>query len=567
MDAYFALLKDCGDAVVVADHLGQVVFTNSVATHLLGGQVDILLNKSDRAAYQIFQVDAITETRTQEFPLRRALEGERFSDREFLLRSPTSDLNTWLSITGYPVALETPPFRGGMLIIRDITTHKTIAQQKLRATFRDKLTGLVNRPVFMDRVGHALTRAHRRDTEWLVVVLSIDIERFKSVNDTLGYIFGDQFLAAFGDRLTQVLRPEDTVCRLGGDQFTVLLEDMPSYSAVVAIADQVHAAMTQPFHILGRELQVEISIGIALANATGQQAETLIRKADLAMYQAKETFAEKYYVYEDSLQLDTSDTLYLEMALRKAVDNQEFVLEYQPIFQISTREVLGVESLVRWQHPERGQISPAEFIPLAEKTGLIIPLGWWVFEESCRQLKFWQDAMPHAANLFVSINMSSKQFAQKNAVQKIKDILDQVGLNAHCLKIEITESVLIDQSVSIIEKLKAIRAIGIKLSIDDFGTGYSSLSYLHRFPFDTLKLDRSFLEDADADYEKLEILQSVVRLAWNLGLEVVAEGIETEQHYARIKALRCEAGQGFLFSPPLSAIATEALIQAQGRSV
>jgi EAL domain-containing protein (putative c-di-GMP-specific phosphodiesterase class I) len=260
---------------------------------------------------------------------------------------------------------------------------------------------------------------------------------------------------------------------------------------------------------------------------------------------------------------DADDSLYLEIALKKALERQEMFLEYQPIFQVRTKAVIGLESLVRWQHPEKGVLPPGQFISLAEKTGLIIPLGWWVLEESCRQLKAWQAVTPLAQNMFVSVNMSSKQFSQKDVPERIQQIIEEIGLDPKCLKLEITESVLIDHSATIVETLQAIRALGIKLSIDDFGTGYSSLSYLHRFPFDTLKIDRSFIDNADADFEKLEILQSVVRLAWNLGLEVVAEGIETQKHFAQIKALRCESGQGFLFSKPLSTTLMEKLILEQ----
>ncbi len=562
---FYSLFKGCGDAIIVADYTYQITFANPKAGQIFAADYTVLLNDIADSR-RLTHVDDDAEARTHAIPLKQVVDGESFCDREYRFEISTSDKNIWLSITGFPIETEEPTLRGGMLIIRDVTERRHRDNQKLQQVLRDELTGLVSRTIFMDRLEHSLSRT-QRDSSFIVAVLCLDVKRLRSVNDSLGYGAGDQLLIEFAARLVQFIRSADTISRLGGDEFTILLEGMKSCSEVVAIADRIHHTMARPFQIIDTEIQIEVSIGIAFGSVSCQHPEVLLKRANLAMYESKKSGGKKYCIFEDSMLAEVPGSLHLEMALRKALISQEFFLEYQPIFQVTTRQIIGVEALVRWQHPVEGRFSPAQFIPLAEKTGLIVPLGWWILEESCRQMKAWQDEIPHTRSFFVSVNMSSKQFSQDDVVQRIHRTLEDSGLHPRSLKIEITEGVLIEHSSSIIEKLKAIRSLGITLSIDDFGTGYSSLSYLHHFPVDTLKIDRSFIENADADYEKLEILQSVVRLAWNLGLEVVAEGIETEKHYARIKALRCESGQGFLFAKPLAAEAVGELIREQALEV
>ena len=564
MDIYAALFGNCGDAVVIANDQAQIIFANAAAQALFHNDFSVLTGSTDRSDSRLFfEVNDASAIREASFPLKRVIAGMNFCDREFRLQSSEAAPNIWLSITGYPLLLPTTSQHGGILIIRDISKYRAIDLKKVRDSFRDKLTGLVSSNVFMDRIEHALIRVEQKENG-LIAVFYIDIKRLKAVNDTFGYIAGDQLLVAVVNRLQASLRPTDTLSRLGGDKFALLVEDVTSFSQVSAIAETIHETLQAPFPIQGNNINVDVSLGISLGNNLSQTADTLLRQADIAMNWAKEAFGEKYCVFKDSMQADDdSNSLHLEMDLKKAIENHELFLEYQPIFLIRTQKIIGVEPLVRWNHPCRGLLPPSQFIRLAEKTGLVIPLGWWVLKESCHQLKFWQETIPQAKQLFISVNMSSQQFSQKDLPGKIKQILDAVNLLPKSLKIEITEGVLIENSNSIIETLKAIRSMGIKLSIDDFGTGYSSLSYLHKFPFDTLKIDRSFLENADSDFEKLEILQSVVRLAWNLGLEVVAEGIETQKHFNQIKALRCESGQGFLFSKPLDAHAMEILLRSQ----
>ncbi|MEM9808647.1 MAG: EAL domain-containing protein, partial [Cyanobacteria bacterium P01_D01_bin.56] len=468
-----ALFKNCGDAVIVADDNYQIIFSNSKAKQLFQADYAVLLTATIDSACRLLHVDPKTETKEIACPLRQAVDGEQCCDREFQFQTPTSTSDIWLSITSFPIQMTEPSWRGGLVIIRDITKLKHVAHQKLRNALRDELTDLVSRAAFMDRVGHALKRI-QHEADFLVAVLCVDINRLRSINDALGYEAGDQLLVQFATRLTRCFRSEDIVSRLGGDEFTILLEGVSSSLEAMDFARKIHRIMAQSFYLSGTEIPVEVSIGIAFGGIDCQHPEVLLKRANLAMYEAKRDFGERCCIFESSMQGDTPGLLHLEMALRKAITNHEFFLEYQPIFQVTTRQIIGLESLVRWHHPQEGKLPPSQFIPLAEKTGLIVPLGWWILKESCRQMKIWQNQMPYMDSFFVSVNMSSKQFSQEDVVQRIAAILEEVGLDARSLKIEITEGVLIEHSSSIIEKLQAIRDLGITLSIDDFGTGYSS---------------------------------------------------------------------------------------------
>ena len=559
MDMYASLFGECGDAIVIADEQSQIIFANAKAQSLFAARPSVLLKPLPDTPHTVSVV--IEPGAAAYYPLQEVLAGANLCDRECLLQSSSPLHQTWLSITGYTIQLPEPPHHGALLLIRDITHQKATTVTPKSSSNPADWQGLADRTAFMTRITVALQQAQQRQT--LVAVLCLDVKRLKAVNDTFGYLAGDRLLIEIADRLIHILRPSDTLSRLGGDEFTLLIEQVHAAADVVAFVKTIHEALAPPFHVEGHDINIDVNVGIGFGNNTAPDADALLRQADIAMNRAKHDFGADYCVFEGFMQADADDSLHLEMALKRAIANQEFFLEYQPIFWVRTQAIIGVESLVRWHHPEQGLLPPAKFIPVAEKTGLIIPLGWWILEESCRQLKAWQDTLTNAETLFVSVNMSSKQFAQKDVLERIKGILKTTGLAATALKIEITESVLIENSSSIIEILQAIRDLGIKLSVDDFGTGYSSLSYLHKFPVDTLKIDRSFLENADSDFEKLEILQSMVHLAWNLGLEVVAEGIETPRHFAQIKALRCESGQGFLFSKPLSTQAFEEILSQQ----
>lgn len=443
----------------------------------------------------------------------------------------------------------------------DITQRKSAESQLLHQAFHDSLTGLPNRLLFLERLEYALRRSQKVEG-YLFAVLFIDLDRFKVVNDSLGHNIGDQLLVAIAQRLKACVRPGDTVARLGGDEFTVLLSDILDVGDANSVADRILQHLSMPFHLSGHEVFTTASIGIAISHSAYKQAEDLLRDADTVMYRAKALGKARCEIFDPTLHNQAKARLQLEIDLRRALERQELQVYYQPIVSLNNEKITGFEALVRWQHPQLGFISPAQFIPVAEETGLIILLDLWVLRQACRQLRTWQQQFP-LTPLIISVNISGKQLAQPDLVQKIEQILQETSFDARNLKLEITESVLVENAAAATAILKQLKALGIGLSIDDFGTGYSSLSYLHRLPIDTLKIDRSFVNDVDCDPEKMEIIRTVVGLAWNLSMDIVAEGVETKKQMYQLQALRCEYGQGYLFSKPVDSQKAEALLSQQ----
>ncbi len=433
---------------------------------------------------------------------------------------------------------------------REILERKRVQEQLLHMVLHDPLTGLPNRTLFMKRLQHALNRA-KQQPDYLFAVLFLDCDRFKVINDSLGHLAGDQLLIAIAHRLKSCLRPVDTLARLGGDEFTILLEEIADISDAIATAEQFQKALTLPFQLGEHEIFINASVGIVLGTTDYDQPEHLLRDVDTAMYRAKELGRGCYQVFDTDMHIRALARLQLETDLRRAIERQEFFINYQPIVSLTTGKITGFEALVRWHHPKRGFVSPGEFIPIAEETGLIIPLGTWVLQEACRQMHIWQNQFPNLLPLTISVNLSVKQFWQANLIEQIDNILAVTRLDSRSLKQEITESALMDDDESAKTILQQLRNRQIQLSIDDFGTGYSSLSYLHRFPVDTLKIDRSFIGRIGEAGENLEIVQAIVTLAQNLGMNAIAEGVETAQQLAQLRAMNCESGQGYFFSKPL----------------
>ncbi|HIK29432.1 MAG TPA: EAL domain-containing protein [Oscillatoriaceae cyanobacterium M7585_C2015_266] len=475
----------------------------------------------------------------------------------------------------------------------DITERQWAEEQLLQAALHDGLTGLPNRTLFIHRLEAAIARA-KKNPSYLFAVLFLDLDRFKVVNDSLGHVLGDRFLIAIARRLETCLRPGDVVARMGGDEFTILLCGFTDISVVNRFAERILKELSLPINLNGYEVFTTASIGITIAAYSQkpgiedilarpyEQPEELLRDADLAMYRAKAEGKARYVIFDSTMHKRAVALLQMENELRRALNesgkpvllqggipSQEtshpapFVLYYQPIVALDTGRIAGFEALVRWIHPERGLISPSEFIPVAEESGLIVPLGNWVLLEACRQLRQWQEKFPAARELTISVNLSGKQLSQPDLLSQIDSILQQTGIDAYCLKLEITESVLMDNAAAAVALLEQLRARNIGLCIDDFGTGYSSLSYLHRFPINTLKIDRSFVVEMGGDNENSEIARAIVMLAHNLGMYVVAEGVETEQHLVQLWAMQCEYAQGYFFSKPLDSKAAEELIAAE----
>lgn len=447
----------------------------------------------------------------------------------------------------------------------DITERKRIEERLIYDAFHDVLTGLPNRALFMDRLSRAMEHVKRRPHA-LFALLFVDLDHFKHLNDSLGHLIGDQLLVAVSHRLESCLRLGDTVARFGGDEFTILLEDIRDIHDAVRITERLQRELETPFYLNGHQITTSASIGIALSASEYNQPEEILRDADLALYQAKALGRMRHEVFNSSMHSCALAHVQLEHDLRRAIaqacsdqfdaSNQhlrELQLYYQPIVALKTNRIVGFEALIRWHHPEQGLIPPSDFIPIAENNGLIIALGHWVLQEACRQLQVWQQQLSSGIPLMISVNLSGRQFAQPDLVQQISQILEKTGLSARSLKLEITESVVMENADTATVMLKQLKSLGIQLSIDDFGTGYSSLSYLHQFPIDTLKIDRSFINGIDVDGENLEIVRTIVTLAWNLGMDVIAEGVETNKQLSQVKALQCEYAQGYFFSPAVNA--------------
>jgi diguanylate cyclase (GGDEF)-like protein/PAS domain S-box-containing protein len=435
----------------------------------------------------------------------------------------------------------------------------------------DPLTGLPNRLLFIDRVGRLVEHRKPRKDQ-LFAVLFLDLDGFKMINDSMGHLIGDQLLLGVANRLEKCLRSTDTVARLeetftvarlGGDEFTVLLDDVKDPSDAKRAADRLMKALASPFILGGKEVFTSVSIGIALSSSAYENPEDILRDADTAMYRAKSLGKARYEVFDADMRASVMARLQLETDLRCALERGEFQNFYQPIVALDSGEIAGFEALSRWQHPTRGLLGPSEFIPVAEETGLIRDLGWRNLREACRQISEWRaDSIAHR-HLTVSVNLSAKQFLQPNLVEDIRKLLLELALPPEALKLEITESTVMADPSAAVEMLRQIKSLGIRLAIDDFGTGYSSLSYLHRFPLDTLKIDRSFINSMCEGGEGMEIARTILPMANNLRLDVVAEGVETVQQVVLLQRLQCKYGQGYYFSRPLSAEGTAALLAGE----
>lgn len=438
----------------------------------------------------------------------------------------------------------------------DITERKQAEQQLVHDALHDALTGLPNRALFLDRLNHALNRSRRREN-YHFAVLFLDLDRFKVVNDSLGHMLGDELLTAIARRLEGCLRMGDTVARLGGDEFAILLDDLDRAEDSLEVSFRILKELRAPFHLNGHELFATASIGIALSGTGYERAEEILRDADTAMYRSKAHTEKRPVVFDPTMHATAMVVLRLETDLRRAVERQEFEIFYQPIVALRSGALWGFEALVRWRHPERGLVYPSEFLPLAEETGLILHIGQWVLHEACRQTREWQERFPRRKGMGVSVNVAGQQLAHGGFLDRVDEVLEVTGLLPESLRLEITEGVIMETPEATTLVLQQLREREIRLHIDDFGTGYSSLSHLHRFPVDTLKIDRSFVAGLDSRGDNGEIVRTIVALAHSLNMEVLAEGVETRQQLAALKNLNCQYGQGFFFARPLERSAAE----------
>jgi diguanylate cyclase (GGDEF)-like protein/PAS domain S-box-containing protein len=456
----------------------------------------------------------------------------------------------WLSVNAQP--LTHPDRRDSYAVVTslfDFTDRKRAEERLLRQTMYDGLTELPNRQLFTDRLEQAISFAHR--LEGAVAVAFLDLDRFKMVNDTFGHASGDALLREVAQRLVGTVRPDDTVARLGGDEFTLILADVQTAEDMAKVAQKMLEVFETPFEIDGQELKVNASLGLSLYPVDGKEADTLLRHADVAMRRAKQSGRGHYQFYRAEMTQIAREQVTLESELRKALEADSLELHYQPQYDLETNALVGVEALLRWNHPRLGPVSPARFIPIAEDSGLIVPIGNWVLNEACRQNAEWQRA--GISRHRVAVNVSSMQFERSDLVETVGQALGASGLEPRWLELELTESLVMRDVTDTIRQLEGLRALGVAVAVDDFGTGYSSLAYLQRLPLDTLKIDRAFVTELGSERNTLALVRALVTLAHGLGMQVVAEGIETTNQLGMLRDLACNIGQGFLLARPMAA--------------
>ncbi|MEG4497877.1 EAL domain-containing protein [Microcoleus sp. F10-C6] len=588
-----SLIENATDITIILDAEGIFRYISPSVKRILGYSPHQAIGRNAFGTVHPDDCAAIAQT------LQKAIENPKRSQSplEYRVRHRNG---SWCYVEAVATnLLHDPAVKGIVINCHDITQRKLAEEQLLHDAFHDALTGLPNRALFTDRLEHSLRLAQRRK-DYLFAVLFLDLDRFKVVNDSLGHAIGDQLLVAIARRLETCQRAGDTVARLGGDEFVLLLDDIEGVNEATNIVNRLQKKITSPILLDGHEVFITASIGIALSSGEYLEPTNLLRDADTAMYRAKELGRARHEVFNSSMHAHALWLLQLENDLRRAIESirepareeespqsapsaqsglpplsaaPQFILHYQPIVSIANSTITSFEALVRWQHPERGLVSPGEFITIAEETGLIVPLGRWVLRTACHQIREWQQLFPSNPPLSVSVNLSVKQFSQPDLIEYIDQVLEESHLDGSSLKLEITESVLIENSESVTAMLVQLRARNIHLCIDDFGTGYSSLSYLHRFPTNTLKIDRSFVSrmGGEFDFSKggidpTEIVRSIVTLSHNLGMDVVAEGVEEASQLSILKGLKCEYAQGFFFSKAVDSQTAASLIRQQAEN-
>jgi diguanylate cyclase (GGDEF)-like protein/PAS domain S-box-containing protein len=537
-DRYASLIANAADVIMIVETDGVLRFVSPACERTLGLKPDEIVGKnllevwsgpdSERLRALLHEI-TVTSTGTVG-PVELAI--ERNANRH-VLESVGSNLT------------EDPAVRGLALNFRDITERKALEEQLRQLAFHDPLTLLANRTLFKDRVQHALTLSQRGHGP--VAVLFLDLDDFKTINDSLGHDAGDRLLQAVARRIVKNTRTSDTVARLGGDEFAVLLEGLATPAQIKRVAGSLIETLSVPFVLNAMEVRVAASIGVAYSNSAAF-AEALLANADIAMYHAKAAGKNRYAVFQPQMQDVLHARLRLEADIGRAITDQELFLEYQPIVDLGTRSLLGVEALVRWRHPKEGVLMPNQFIPIAEECGQIVKLGRWLLMEACRSVRAWRDCIAGGSGLRVAVNISGRHLQHGELLEDVAMALTSSGLEPSNLVIELTESTMMYNTDANLDRLQQLKAIGVRLAIDDFGTGYSSLSYLHRFPIDILKIDRSFVSRLTNSDNGPELVRAVITLGETLGLDTVAEGVELEQQVAALLALGCVAGQGYLFA-------------------
>lgn len=553
------LIENMSEGLVHLDREDRIIFTNKRFCEMIGYSEDALIGQN---ASQLLLDDEGRKIIERANRHRREGVSENY---ELQLRTAEGAM-IWSLVGAVPTTDENGNIIGSMSVHTDITERKRAEEQLLHNALHDSLTGLPNRSLFLEYLRRAMNRSPRHEKSF--AVLFLDFDGFKLINDSLGHLEGDNLLKLISRRLESVLRGEDVVARLGGDEFTILLNELTDAKKdALFVVERIHELLRKPFDLDGRQIFITVSIGVSLRNEKYKTPEEMLRDADIAMYRAKASGKGRHEIFSQAMHEQVSHRLLFETELRQAFERDEFSVFYQPIMELSTNQLIGFEALTRWFHPERGLIMPNEFIPICEEIGLIIPLGEWVLRESCRQVRDWQKRFEDRRDLSISVNLSCKQFMQFDLAERVAEILQETCLEARYLRLEVTESHVMENSHTAITIMNRLRELGVRLSIDDFGTGYSSLSHLQRLPIDYLKIDRSFINLMNAKHENGEIVRAIVMLAKNLNMQVIAEGVETEEQAMQLIDLDCAFAQGFLYSKPTNAERAEEILQTFGRSM
>jgi diguanylate cyclase (GGDEF)-like protein/PAS domain S-box-containing protein len=559
-ERFRALVQNASDMISILDPEGAVLYASPSHQRLLGHAPEVgacfldFVHYEDRPlvsnALQCL-VDLPHENLTIEYRCRFRHGGADAGD---------AGGGDWLTIESTASNLLAHPSVAGLVLnSHDITDRKRAEERLLHDALHDELTGLPNRALFMDRLWQAMERS-RREPERLMAVLFLDVDQFKIVNDSLGHLVGDELLVQLAVSLSSALRPTDTIARIGGDEFAILIEGGRDAEDAAGVADRIHERLAPPINLGGHEVFITASIGIAVCTPDYEKPEDLLRDADTAMYRAKGSGRACHVVFHRGMHHFVMARLQLESDLRRAIERGQIEVHYQPFVNLGTGMVMGVEALMRWSHPRRGLILPDDFLTVAEETGLILPLGRYVLQQACRRVRELQLKHPEHRRLRVSVNLSNKQFFQSDLHEQIAEALALSGLEPECLGLEITEGVIIRHAESATSRFSRLKALGVQLYLDDFGKGYSSLNYLHRYPMDVLKIDRSFVSRIGDEGGNVAIVAAIVNLGHQLGMEVVAEGIQSLEHVAKLRGLGCEYGQGFFFSHPVDGAEVEELI-------
>jgi diguanylate cyclase (GGDEF)-like protein/PAS domain S-box-containing protein len=540
-DAWFrALVQNSFDIITIHDASGVTTYESPAASRVLGYQPGSLVGQTP---FQTIHPKDLERARDSFASLVR---GENPAAIELRFRHADGSW-IWLEVLGNNL-LEHPGVRGIVLTSRDITERKRAEERALYLANYDVLTGLPNRFLMQDRLSQACAQAHRNGLH--VAVMHVDLDRFKVINETLGHYVGDALLKQAAERLKKNSREIDTVARVGGDEFTIVLPNVTTLPALSAFAEKILAELMRPFPSEGQDVFVSASIGISLYPDDAKGLDDLVKHADAAMARAKSTGRNNYQFFTRELNEAVQERLLMEGGLRTALKREEFRVVYQPKIDLGTREIVGAEALIRWSHPTLGVISPARFVPVAEDSGMVAQIGEWVLRAVCRQIRAWHDS---GLSLPVAVNVSARQFQQADLAELVLSVLSETKVPAHLLEIELTESAVMQDAETSVVALERLKSFGVQISIDDFGTGYSSLSYLKRLPLDVLKIDQSFVRDISSDPNDAAIVRTIITLARSLGMKVIAEGVETEAQLAFLNAYGCQYAQGYIFGPPTSA--------------